>query len=101
MLVLWLLCYSLTVPLFYRCTTLQLICFCFLQHREFNGRNYILEEAITGDFALIKAWRADRCGNLVFRKSARNFNLPMGKAAKCTIAEVSFLAAQCDHVMIM
>ena len=66
------------------------------QHREFNGRNYIMEEAITGDFALIKAWKADSSGNLIFRKAARNFNVPMGKASKCTIAEVS----DC-HVMVM
>ena len=59
-----------------------------LQHRVFNGKNYIMEEAITGDFALVKAWKADHFGNLVFRKSARNFNIPMAKAAKVTIAEV-------------
>ena len=47
-----------------------------------------MEEAITGDFALIKAWKADTFGNLVFRKSARNFNIPMAKAASVTIAEV-------------
>lgn len=47
-----------------------------------------MEEAITGDFALIKAWKADRYGNLIFRKSARNFNVPMAKAAPITIAEV-------------
>ena len=48
-----------------------------------------MEEALTADYALIKAWRADKYGNLVFRKAARNFNVPMGKAAKVTIAEVS------------
>jgi 3-oxoacid CoA-transferase len=58
------------------------------QPREFGGHQYIMEEAITGDFALIKAWKADNSGNLVFRKSARNFNVPMRKAARCTIAEV-------------
>ena len=47
-----------------------------------------MEEAITGDFALVKAWKADKAGNLVFRKTARNFNPPMCKAAKITIAEV-------------
>ena len=47
-----------------------------------------MEESIRGDFSLIKAWKADRSGNLVFRKSARNFNLPMGKASSITIAEV-------------
>lgn len=58
------------------------------ESRTFNGNNYIMEEAITGDFALIKAWKADKAGNLVFRKSARNFNPTMCKAAKITIAEV-------------
>uniref|UniRef100_A0A7N6BWT5 Succinyl-CoA:3-ketoacid-coenzyme A transferase n=1 Tax=Anabas testudineus TaxID=64144 RepID=A0A7N6BWT5_ANATE len=56
--------------------------------REFNGRHYIMEKAITGDFALIKAWKADKAGNIVFRKTARNFNQPMCKAAKTTIVEV-------------
>uniref|UniRef100_A0A665X9A2 Succinyl-CoA:3-ketoacid-coenzyme A transferase n=1 Tax=Echeneis naucrates TaxID=173247 RepID=A0A665X9A2_ECHNA len=58
------------------------------QVQEFNGRQYIMEKAITGDFALIKAWKADRAGNIVFRKTARNFNQPMCKAAKTTIVEV-------------
>uniref|UniRef100_A0A9L0TTT2 Succinyl-CoA:3-ketoacid-coenzyme A transferase n=1 Tax=Equus caballus TaxID=9796 RepID=A0A9L0TTT2_HORSE len=58
------------------------------QVREFNGQNFILEEAITGDFALVKAWKADRAGNVIFRKSARNFNLPMCKAAETTVVEV-------------
>ena len=56
--------------------------------QEFNGIPYIMEEAICGDFALIKAQKADEAGNLVFNKSARNFNPPMCKAAKCTIVEV-------------
>ncbi|CAH6787330.1 Oxct1 [Phodopus roborovskii] len=55
--------------------------------REFNGQHFILEEAITGDFALVKAWKADRAGNVIFRKSARNFNLPMCKAAATTVVE--------------
>ena len=54
----------------------------------FNGTTYILEESITGNFALVKAWKADKAGNLMFRKSARNFNAPMCKGAKITIAEV-------------
>jgi len=58
------------------------------EERNFNGRNYIMEEGITGDFALVKAWKADRAGNLIFNKTADNFNLPMCKAAKCTIVEV-------------
>uniref|UniRef100_A0A8C7MG28 Succinyl-CoA:3-ketoacid-coenzyme A transferase n=1 Tax=Oncorhynchus kisutch TaxID=8019 RepID=A0A8C7MG28_ONCKI len=58
------------------------------QVREFNGRHYIMEKAITGDFALVKAWKADKAGNIIFRKTARNFNQPMCKAAKVTIVEV-------------
>ncbi|EZA49813.1 hypothetical protein DMN91_004299 [Ooceraea biroi] len=60
---------------------------------QFDGRNYVLETAITGDFALIKAWKADTAGNLVFRKSARNFNPVMCKAAKVAIVEVEEIVA--------
>jgi 3-oxoacid CoA-transferase subunit A len=56
--------------------------------REFNGRPYVMEKALHGDFALIKAWKADRWGNLVFRKTSRNFNPMMATAAKVTIVEV-------------
>ncbi|EGT34988.1 hypothetical protein CAEBREN_05038 [Caenorhabditis brenneri] len=56
--------------------------------RQFNGVNYVLEEAIWGDYALIKAWRADTLGNIQFRHAAGNFNNPMCKASKCTIVEV-------------
>lgn len=55
---------------------------------EFNGIKYVREDAIRGDFALVKAWKADPYGNLVFRNSARNFNPPCAKAGKVTIAEV-------------
>jgi len=56
--------------------------------RAFNGRDYILEEAIVGDFAIVKAWKADRYGNLVFRKTARNFNPMAATAGKITVVEV-------------
>jgi 3-oxoacid CoA-transferase subunit A len=56
--------------------------------REFDGRRYVMERGITGDFALIKAWRADQFGNLLFRKTARNFNPMMATAGRITIAEV-------------
>ncbi|XP_066469750.1 succinyl-CoA:3-ketoacid coenzyme A transferase 1, mitochondrial [Tiliqua scincoides] len=56
--------------------------------REFNGHHYIMEKAITGDFALVKAWKSDRAGNIIFRKTARNFNQPMCKAARTTVVEV-------------
>ncbi|CAB3982773.1 succinyl- :3-ketoacid coenzyme A transferase 1, mitochondrial, partial [Paramuricea clavata] len=58
------------------------------ESREFNGQSYIMEEAICGEFGLIKAWKADKKGNLIFRKTAGNFNPPMAKAAKITIVEV-------------
>ena len=56
--------------------------------RVFNGRRCIMEKAITGDFSLIKAWKADTKGNLVFRRAARNFNPDCAKAGKICIAEV-------------
>ncbi len=58
------------------------------EHKEFNGRTYILEEGIVGDFALVKAWKADKLGNLIYRKTARNFNPLAAMAGKITIAEV-------------
>ncbi|XP_046842460.1 succinyl-CoA:3-ketoacid coenzyme A transferase 1, mitochondrial-like isoform X2 [Xenia sp. Carnegie-2017] len=58
------------------------------ESRVFNGHPYIMEEAISGGFGLIKAWKADTMGNLLFRKSASNFNPPMAKAANITIVEV-------------
>ncbi len=59
--------------------------------REFDGRTYIMERALKADFALVKAWKSDRWGNLVYRKTARNFNPMMATAAKITIAEVEHL----------
>ncbi len=59
--------------------------------REYNGKPHILEEALTADFAIIKAWKGDKAGNLIFRHTANNFNQPMGMAGKITIAEVDEL----------
>src|SRR5450755_737004 len=59
--------------------------------REFDGRQFILERGIRGDFAFIKAWKGDRWGNLIFRKTARNFNPMMATAADYVIAEVEQL----------
>lgn len=56
--------------------------------RAFKGETYIMEEALVADVSLIKAWRADATGNLVFRKTARNFNQPMAAAGKLCVAEV-------------
>lgn len=61
------------------------------ESRNFNGRDYILEESITGDFALVKAWKGDKFGNLIYRKTARNFNPMVATAGKITIAEVEEL----------
>ncbi|MFY9645654.1 MAG: CoA transferase subunit A [Terriglobales bacterium] len=59
--------------------------------REFDGRPYIMERALQADFAFVKAWKGDKWGNLVYRKTARNFNPMMATAAKITIAEVEHL----------
>jgi 3-oxoacid CoA-transferase subunit A len=71
--------------------------------RIFGGREYLLEHALTADFALVKAWKGDRMGNLVYRKTARNFNPVMATAARITIAEVEQLvepgAIEPDQVM--
>jgi 3-oxoacid CoA-transferase subunit A len=70
--------------------------------REFAGRTYVLEPAITGDYAIVKAWRGDRFGNLIYRHTAMNFNPMMATAAKVTIAEIEELvevgAIDPDHV---
>ena len=59
--------------------------------REFDGRHYVLERALRGDFAFIKAWKGDRMGNLLYRKTTRNFNPMMATAADYVIAEVEHL----------
>jgi 3-oxoacid CoA-transferase subunit A len=70
--------------------------------RVFDGRTYVLEPAIRGDYALVKAWRGDRFGNLVYRHTAMNFNPMMATAARITVAEVEELvevgALDPDHV---
>ncbi len=59
--------------------------------REFDGRQFVMERGIRGDFAFIKAWKGDRWGNLIYRKTARNFNPMMATAAEFVIAEVEEL----------
>jgi 3-oxoacid CoA-transferase subunit A len=59
--------------------------------REFGGKHYLMEHALHADFAIVKAWKGDRYGNLVFRKTTRNFSTSMAKAGKITIAEVEEL----------
>lgn len=64
--------------------------------REFNGKEYVLEEALTADFSLVSAWKGDKMGNLVYRKTARNFNPMMAAAGKVTIAEMETLVETGD-----
>jgi 3-oxoacid CoA-transferase subunit A len=59
--------------------------------REFNGKMYLMEHALHADFALVKAWKGDKLGNLVFRKTTRNFSSSMARAGNITIAEVEHL----------
>ena len=59
--------------------------------REFNGRHYVMEHGLVADLAIVHAWKGDTEGNLVYRKTARNFNPMMATAAKCTVAEVEHL----------
>src|SRR6266571_2100735 len=76
------------IPAFYTPTGVGTMIAEGKETREFNGRKYILERCLRGDFAFIKAWKGDRWGNLVYRKTARNFNPVMATAARVTIAEV-------------
>jgi 3-oxoacid CoA-transferase subunit A len=71
--------------------------------RAIDGKTYVLERPLTADFAFVKAWKGDRAGNLVYRRTARNFNPVMATAAKVTIAEVEHLVEpgeiDPDHVV--
>lgn len=59
--------------------------------REFNGKKYLMEHALHADFAIVKAWKGDKYGNLVFRKTTRNFSTSMARAGTITVAEVEEL----------
>jgi 3-oxoacid CoA-transferase subunit A len=79
------------IPAFFTATGVGTVVAEGKELRQFDGRTYLMELGLTADFALIKAWRGDRLGNLVYRKTARNFNPMMATAAKITIAEVEQL----------
>lgn len=79
------------IPAFYTPTGVGTIVAEGKETREFDGRLYVMERGLTADFAFVKAWKGDRAGNLVYRKTARNFNPMMATAAKITIAEVEHL----------
>ena len=61
--------------------------------KEFDGETYVLERGIVADLSIVKGWKADESGNLIFRKTARNFNQPMATASKNTVAEVEEIVA--------
>ena len=63
------------------------------EHKEFDGETYILERGIRADLSIVKGWKADAAGNLVFRKTARNFNQPMATAGRICVAEVEEIVA--------
>lgn len=79
------------IPAFYTPTGVGTLVAEGKEIRNFNGRDYVLEKGIVGDFAFVKAWKGDRFGNLVFRKTSRNFNPMAATAGKITIAEVEEL----------
>ena len=79
------------IPAFYTPTGVGTVIAEGKEVREFNGKKYLLERCLRGDFAFIKAWKGDRWGNLVYRKTARNFNPVMATAADYVIAEVEEL----------
>jgi 3-oxoacid CoA-transferase subunit A len=81
------------IPAFYTPTGVGTVVADGKEVREFDGRTYILERALKADFALIKAYRGDRWGNLVYRKTTRNFSPMMATAARVTIVEVEEIVA--------
>ena len=79
------------IPAFYTPTGVGTVVAKDKETREFDGRLYLMEHALKADFGLVKAWKGDKWGNLVYRKTARNFNPMMATAARVTIAEVEDL----------
>ncbi|HEV8524004.1 MAG TPA: CoA transferase subunit A [Terriglobales bacterium] len=90
------------IPAFYTPTGVGTVVANGKEMREFEGRPHLLERPLPADFAFIKAWKGDSWGNLVFRKTARNFNPEMATAARVTIAEVEHLVhpgeLDADHI---
>lgn len=76
------------IPAFYTKTGVGTLIAEGKEHKEFNGETYIMETGLVADLSIVKAWKADPEGNLVFRKTARNFNPMMATAGKTTVAEV-------------
>ncbi len=76
------------IPGFYTATGVGTVIAEGKEHHEFNGKTYILERGIVADLSIVKAWKADPSGNLVFRKTARNFNPPAATSGKVCVVEV-------------
>ena len=76
------------IPGFYTTTGVGTIVAEGKEHKEFDGETYILERGIRADLSIVKGWKADEAGNLVFRKTARNFNQPMATSGRICVAEV-------------
>jgi 3-oxoacid CoA-transferase subunit A len=81
------------IPAFFTATGVGTVIADGKEVREFDGRRYVMERGLTADLAIIKAWKGDGEGNLVYRKTARNFNPIMATAARATVAEVEMLVA--------
>ena len=79
------------IPAFYTKTGVGTIVADGKEIRKFNGEDYVMETGLTADLAIVKAWKGDKAGNLIFRKTARNFNPMMATAGKVTVAEVEEL----------
>ncbi|WP_116090000.1 CoA transferase subunit A [Sphingomonas crusticola] len=92
------------IPGFYTKTGVGTVVADGKETKEFDGETYVLERGIVADLSIIKGWKADEAGNLIFRKTARNFNQPMATASKRTVAEVEeivpvgSLDPDCIHV---
>jgi 3-oxoacid CoA-transferase subunit A len=84
------------IPAFYTKTGVGTVVAEGKETRDFDGETYVMETGLVADIAIVKAWKGDRAGNLVYRKTARNFNPPMAMAGKITIAEVEDLVAVGD-----
>lgn len=84
------------IPAFYTPTGVGTVVAEGKETRDFEGRLFVMERGLTADFAFVKAWKGDRAGNLIYRKTARNFNPPMATAAKTTVAEVEQLVRPGD-----
>src|SRR5262249_39396931 len=76
------------IPAFYTRTGVGTVVAEGKETREFGGELYVMEKGLVADLSLVKAWKGDKAGNLVYRKTARNFNPPMATAGKVTVAEV-------------